>query len=122
MINITLKDGSKKSFSKGISVLDIAKSISEGFARNVISAKFNDIIIETTTCLDSDGSLELYTWEDENGKKAFWHSSSHILAQAIEELYEGVKLTIGPAIDKGFYYDIESFLIFDAMPVIVNYD
>jgi len=107
MINITLKDGSKKSFSKGISVLDIAKSISEGFARNVISAKFNDIIIETTTCLDSDGSLELYTWEDENGKKAFWHSSSHILAQAIEELYEGVKLTIGPAIDKGFYYDID---------------
>ena len=107
MINITLKDGSKKSFSKGISVLDIAKSISEGFARNVISAKFNDIIIETTTCLDSDGSLELYTWEDENGKKAFWHSSSHILAQAIEELFEGVKLTIGPAIDKGFYYDID---------------
>ena len=107
MINITLKDGSKKSFPKGISVLDIAKSISEGFARNVISAKFNDIIIETTTCLDSDGSLELYTWEDENGKKAFWHSSSHILAQAIEELYEGVKLTIGPAIDKGFYYDID---------------
>ena len=107
MINITLKDGSKKSFSKGISVLDIAKSISEGFARNVISAKFNDIIIETTTCLDSDGSLELYTWEDENGKKAFWHSSSHILAQAIQEMYEGVKLTIGPAIDKGFYYDID---------------
>ena len=107
MINITLKDGSKKSFPNGISVLDIAKSISEGFARNVISAKFNDIIIETTTCLDSDGSLELYTWEDENGKKAFWHSSSHILAQAIEELYEGVKLTIGPAIDKGFYYDID---------------
>ena len=107
MINITLKDGSKKSFPKGISVLDIAKSISEGFARNVISAKFNDIIIETTTCLDSDGSLELYTWEDENGKKAFWHSSSHILAQAIQELYEGVKLTIGPAIDKGFYYDVD---------------
>ena len=107
MINITLKDGSKKSFPKGISVLDVAKSISEGFARNVISAKFNDIIIETTTFLDADGSLELYTWEDENGKKAFWHSSSHILAQAIQELYDGVKLTIGPAIDKGFYYDVD---------------
>ena len=107
MINITLKDGSKKSFPKGISVLDVAKSISEGFARNVISAKFNDIIIETTTFLDTDGSLELYTWEDENGKKAFWHSSSHILAQAIQELFEGVKLTIGPAIDKGFYYDVD---------------
>ena len=107
MINITLKDGSKKSFPKGISVFDVAKSISEGFARNVISAKFNDIIIETTTFLDTDGSLELYTWEDENGKKAFWHSSSHILAQAIQELYDGVKLTIGPAIDKGFYYDVD---------------
>ena len=107
MINITLKDGSKKSFPKGISVLNVAKSISEGFARNVISAKFNDIIIETSTSLDTDGSLELYTWEDENGKKAFWHSSSHILAQAIQELFEGSKLTIGPAIDKGFYYDVD---------------
>jgi len=107
MINITLKDGSKKNFPKGISVLDVAKSISEGFARNVISAKFNDIIIETSTSLDADGSLELYTWEDENGKKAFWHSSSHILAQAIQELFEGSKLTIGPAIDKGFYYDVD---------------
>jgi threonyl-tRNA synthetase len=73
----------------------------------VISAKFNDIIIETSTSLDADGSLELYTWEDENGKKAFWHSSSHILAQAIQELFEGSKLTIGPAIDKGFYYDVD---------------
>jgi len=107
MINITLKDGSKKSFPRGISVFDVAKSISEGFARNVISAKFNDIIIETSTSLDADGSLELYTWEDENGKKAFWHSSSHILAQAIQELFEGSKLTIGPAIDKGFYYDVD---------------
>jgi threonyl-tRNA synthetase len=107
MINITLKDGSKKSFPKGISVLNVAKSISEGFARNVISAKFNDIIIETSTSLDTDGSLELYTWEDENGKKAFWHSSSHVLAQAIQELFEGSKLTIGPAIDKGFYYDVD---------------
>ena len=107
MINITLKDGSKKSLPRGISVFDVAKSISEGFARNVISAKFNDIIIETSTSLDADGSLELYTWEDENGKKAFWHSSSHILAQAIQELFEGSKLTIGPAIDKGFYYDVD---------------
>ena len=107
MINIKLKDGSKKSFPKGISVLNVAKSISEGFARNVISAKFNDIIIETSTSLDADGSLELYTWEDENGKKAFWHSSSHVLAQAIQELFEGSKLTIGPAIDKGFYYDVD---------------
>ena len=107
MINITLNDGTLKKFQKGISVLDIAKNISEGFARNVISAKFNDDAVETTTCLSCDGVLEFYTWENEDGKKAFWHSSSHILAQAIQELYKGVKLTIGPAIDKGFYYDID---------------
>ena len=107
MINITLNDGTLKKFQKGVSVLDIAKNISEGFARNVISAKFNDVAIETTTCLNCDGVLEFYTWENEDGKKAFWHSSSHILAQAIQELYKGIKLTIGPAIDKGFYYDVD---------------
>ena len=107
MINIILNDGTLKKFQKGVSVLDIAKNISEGFARNVISAKFNDVAIETTTCLNCDGVLEFYTWENEDGKKAFWHSSSHILAQAIQELYKGIKLTIGPAIDKGFYYDVD---------------
>ncbi len=87
--------------------MDIAKSISEGLARNVISAKFNDTIIETTTPLQEDGSLILYTWTNPEGKKAFWHSTSHIVAQALEELYPGIKLTIGPAIDNGFYYDVD---------------
>jgi threonyl-tRNA synthetase len=87
--------------------MEVAKSISEGFARNVISAKFNDTVIETTTSLTTDGSLILYTWNDENGKKAFWHSSAHILAQAIEELYPKAKLWVGPAIENGFYYDID---------------
>ena len=107
MISITLKDGSKKEYSKNISVIDVAKDISEGFARNVIAASFNGIPVETSTKLNNDGSLELYTWEDNDGKKAFWHSSSHVLAQALEELYPGIKLTIGPAIKNGFYYDVD---------------
>ena len=107
MIKITLPDGSIKEFEKGSSPIDVAKSISEGLARNVISAKFNDETVETTTPLYTDGSLVLYTWNDEEGKKAFWHSTSHVMAQAIQDLYPGAKLTIGPAIDRGFYYDID---------------
>ncbi|MBT8306409.1 MAG: threonine--tRNA ligase [Maribacter sp.] len=107
MINITLPDGSVKEYIKGSTAMDIAKSISEGLARNVISAKFNDSIIETVTPLNEDGSLTLYTWNNDEGKKAFWHSSSHIVAQALEELYPGAKLTIGPAIENGFYYDVD---------------
>jgi len=107
MIKITLPDGSIRSYNDTITAIDVAKDISEGFARNVISAKFNDTIIETTTTITSDGSLTLYTWNDEKGKKAFWHSSSHVLAQALEELYPGVKLSIGPAIENGFYYDVD---------------
>ena len=107
MIKITLPDGSTRSYNDTITAMDVAKDISEGFARNVISAKFNDTIIEVNTPLTSDGSLILYTWNDENGKKAFWHSSSHVLAQALEELYPDVKLSIGPAIENGFYYDVD---------------
>ena len=107
MIKITLPDGTLKEFSKGSTPMDVAKSISEGFARNVISAKFNDTTVETVTPLTEDGSLVLYTWNDTEGKQAFWHSSSHIVAQAIEQLYPGVKLTIGPSIENGFYYDID---------------
>ncbi|GLB52161.1 threonine--tRNA ligase [Neptunitalea chrysea] len=107
MIKITLPDGSVKEFELNSTPMDVAKSISEGLARNVISAKFNGTTVETTTPLTTDGSLILYTWNDTEGKKAFWHSSSHVMAQALEELYPGVKLTIGPAIDNGFYYDID---------------
>lgn len=87
--------------------MDVAKSISEGLARNVISAKFNETILETKAPLTENGSLTLFTWNDNEGKKAFWHSSAHILAQAIEELYPKAKLWVGPAIDNGFYYDID---------------
>jgi threonyl-tRNA synthetase len=107
MIKITLPDGSIRSYDSTITAMDVAKDISEGFARNVISAKFNGAIVETTTPLTSDGNLTLYTWKDANGKKAFWHSTSHVLAQALEELYPNVKLSIGPAIENGFYYDVD---------------
>jgi len=107
MINITLPDGSVKSFDAGVSPMDVAMSISEGLARNVISASFNGTTVETKTPLTTDGSLILYTWNDKEGKKAFWHSSSHVLAQALQEMYPGIKLTIGPAIDNGFYYDVD---------------
>ena len=107
MIKITLPDGTIKEYSKGSTAMDVAKSISEGLARNVISAKFNDTIVETVTPINQDGSLTLYTWNNDEGKKAFWHSSSHIVAQALEELYPGAKLTIGPAIENGFYYDVD---------------
>ena len=107
MINITLKDGSVKQYSDEISVISVAKDISEGLARNVISANFNNKILETSSLIHEDGKLEFYTWDNDEGKKAFWHSSSHVMAQAIQELFPGVKLTIGPAINNGFYYDLD---------------
>ena len=107
MIKITFPDGSNRTYKSGITAIEIAKDISEGFARNVISAEFNTNTIETSTQLTTDGNLIFYTWKDDEGKKAFWHSSAHILAQALEELYSGIKLTIGPAIENGFYYDVD---------------
>ena len=107
MIKITLPDGSVKEYKKGTTPAEVALSISEGLARNVISASFNGKTVETVTPLETDGSLVLYTWDSPEGKKAFWHSSAHILAQALEELYPNIKLTIGPAIASGFYYDVD---------------
>ncbi|WP_163517991.1 threonine--tRNA ligase [Gelidibacter japonicus] len=107
MIDITLPDGTVKPFEINATPMDVAKSISEGLARNVISASFNGATVETHTPLTTDGALVLYTWNDKEGKKAFWHSSAHVLAQALEELYPGVKLSIGPAIENGFYYDVD---------------
>ena len=107
MIKVTLPDGAVKEVSEGTTPFEVAQSISEGLARNVISASYNQKTIETSTPLENDGTLTLYTWNDDEGKKAFWHSSAHLLAQAIEQLYPGVNLTIGPAIEQGFYYDID---------------
>ena len=107
MIKITLPDGSIREFEKGTTPLEVARSISEGLARNILSAKFNNQVVEITTPLTTDGSLTLFTWNDEEGKKAFWHSSSHVMAQAIQEFFPGAKLTIGPAVENGFYYDVD---------------
>ncbi|WP_313253719.1 threonine--tRNA ligase [Empedobacter sp.] len=107
MINISLPDGSVKQYESGVTPTDVALSISEGLARNVISAIVNDQQVETTTPITTDATIKLLTWNDEMGKKAFWHSSAHLLAQAILEFYPNAKLTIGPAIDKGFYYDVD---------------
>lgn len=107
MIKITLPDGSVREYASGVSPHDVALSISEGLARNVISANFNGTTVETVTPLTTDGSLTLFTWNDTEGKKAFWHSTSHVMAQALQEMYPGIKLTIGPAIDNGFYYDVD---------------
>ena len=107
MIKITLPDGSIKEFESNTSPIDVAKSISEGLARSIISASFNGQTVETTTPLTTDGSLVLYSFIDLEGKKAFWHSSAHVLAESILEFYPSAKLTIGPAIENGFYYDID---------------
>ncbi|MGV0752877.1 threonine--tRNA ligase [Empedobacter brevis] len=107
MINISLPDGSVRQYESGVTPMDVALSISEGLARNVISAIVNDNQVETTTPITKDATIKLLTWNDEMGKKAFWHSSAHLLAQAILEFYPDAKLTIGPAIEKGFYYDVD---------------
>lgn len=107
MIKVTLPDGSIKEFESNSTPFDVARSISEGLARNIISASYNGTTVETTTPLTSDGALVLYTFNDDEGKKAFWHSSAHVLAETILEFYPNAKLTIGPAIENGFYYDID---------------
>jgi len=107
MINITLPDGSVKQMDSGSSPFDVAQSISHGLARNVISASYNDKTVEVSTPLNEDGKLVLYTFNDKDGKKALWHSAAHVMAQAILKFYPEAKLTIGPPIDQGFYYDID---------------
>jgi len=107
MINITFPDGANKNYENGISVIEVAKSISEGLSRNVLTAKFNNKTVETSTLLESDGDITFYTWNDDEGKSAFWHSSAHVLAEAIMDIYPHAKLTIGPSIENGFYYDAD---------------
>jgi len=107
MINITLPDGNVKKVKKGTSALDIALDISEGLARNVLSASVNNEIWDANRPIVEDSSLKLHTWKDDEGKSTFWHSSAHIMAEALESLYPGVKLGIGPSIEKGFYYDVD---------------
>ena len=107
MINITLPDGSKKQFESGVTPYQIALSISEGLARNVLAAKVDDKVVSLNYEITTDCNFKLFTWEDPEGKATYWHSSSHIMAAAIEQLYPGVKFGIGPDVENGFYYDID---------------
>ncbi|MFB6456028.1 threonine--tRNA ligase [Chitinophaga sp. Hz27] len=107
MINITFPDGAVRQYEAGVTALDIAKSISEGLARKVLAAKVNGDVVDATRPITTDANLQLLTWTDTDGKSTMWHSSAHLMAEALEALYPGVKLGIGPAIENGFYYDID---------------
>lgn len=107
MIKITLPDGSVREYAKGTSAYEIALSISEGLARNVLAAEVNGEVWDASRAIDNDASLKLLTWNDTQGKSTFWHSSAHLMAEALEALYPGTKFGIGPAIENGFYYDVD---------------
>ncbi|HAH36022.1 MAG TPA: threonine--tRNA ligase, partial [Algoriphagus sp.] len=106
-IKITLPDGSVREYEKGTTGLQIASSISEGLARNVLAAKVNGQVWDATRPIQADSDVQLLTWNDNEGKNTFWHSSAHLLAEALEALYPGIKFGIGPPIETGFYYDVD---------------
>lgn len=107
MINITLPDGSVRQYEKGTTAMQIAQSISEGLARNVLGAEVNGDVWDASRAIEEDAAVKLLTWNDDKGKSTFWHSSAHLLAEALEALYPGIKFGIGPAIETGFYYDVD---------------
>lgn len=107
MIKIQFPDGAVREYPEGVTALEIASSISEGLARNVLSAKINGEVWDATRPIHKDAKLQLLTWNDKEGKATFWHSSAHLMAEALEELYPGVRFGIGPPIEQGFYYDID---------------
>lgn len=106
-ITVTLPDGSERSYANGSTAMDVAMSISEGLARNVLAAKVNGEVIDATRPITTDATVQLLTWNDKDGKSTMWHSSAHLMAEALEALYPGIKFGIGPAIDAGFYYDVD---------------
>lgn len=107
MINITLPDGAVKQYEPGVSSMDVAKSISEGLARKVLAAKVNGQVWDASRPINSDAALQLLTWDDTDGKSTFWHSSAHLMAEAVESMFPGVKFWVGPPLDNGFYYDMD---------------
>ena len=106
-IQITLPDGSVREYDKGVTGMDIALSISEGLARNVLAISVNGEVWDSSRPIEADSSVTLLTWNDLEGKSTFWHSSAHLMAEALEALYPGIKFGIGPPIDNGFYYDVD---------------
>ncbi|MCI0920148.1 threonine--tRNA ligase [Sphingobacterium rhinopitheci] len=107
MINITLPDGSVRQYENGTTAMQVALSISEGLARNVLAAEVNGEVWDANRAIESDAAVKLLTWNDDKGKSTFWHSSAHLLAEALESLYPGIKFGIGPSIETGFYYDVD---------------
>lgn len=107
MINISFPDGAVRQYESGVTALDVAKSISEGLARKVLAANINGEVWDATRPITNDVTLKLVTWDDSDGKSTFWHSSAHLMAEAVESRFPGAKFWVGPAIDKGFYYDID---------------
>ena len=107
MINITFPDGAVRQYQNGITALEIAKSISEGLARKVLAADLSGEILDATRPIDKDTSIKFLTWDDAGGKSTFWHSSAHLMAEAIESLFPGVKFWVGPPVENGFYYDVD---------------
>jgi len=103
MINVTLPDGSVRQYEAGATALDVALSISEGLARNVLAAKVNGNVVDATLPINEDSTLQLLTWNDAEGKSTMWHSSAHLMAEALEFYYPGIKLAIGPPIANGYY-------------------
>ncbi|MEO7314847.1 MAG: threonine--tRNA ligase [Ginsengibacter sp.] len=107
MINITFPDGAVRQYEQGVSAMDIAKSISEGLARKILAAEVNDEVWDLTRPIKEDASVKFLSWDDEKAKSTFWHSSAHLMAEAVEDTFPGVKFWVGPPIEKGFYYDID---------------
>lgn len=107
MIKITLPDGAVREYEKGTTAMQVALSISEGLARNVLAAKVNGAVWDASRAINEDSTLSLLTWNDADGKATYWHSSAHLMAEALEAIYPGTKFGIGPAIENGFYYDID---------------
>lgn len=107
MINIRFPDGAIRQYEQGVSAMDIAKSISEGLARKVLVASVNDKVVDANLPITEDASVKFLTWDDDAGKNTFWHSSAHLMAEAVEAIFPGVKFWVGPALDKGFYYDMD---------------
>ena len=107
MINITFPDGSVRSYDKGVTPYEIASSISPRLAADVLAASVNDVVYDIDRAINEDSSIKLHKWEDPEAKSTFWHSSSHIMAEALQSIYPGIKFGIGPSIETGFYYDVD---------------
>ncbi len=106
-IHITFPDGAVRQYEKGTTALDVARSISEGLARKVLSASVNGQVWDATRPINEDAALKLLTWNDTDGKSTFWHSSAHLMAEAVESMFPGVKFWVGPPVENGFYYDMD---------------